>query len=126
MHAEIKRAPALALALLAATLIVALSAVSAQAALKHYDGTVLGTNQNAGTFRIETQSGNVKFKVNADTEFERISGGLAGLAKGDAIEVDAKEKSNGLLARKVEPRGGSGGDDHGGSHGGSDDPQPHG
>jgi hypothetical protein len=120
-------APKLALALLATALLVAFSAVSAQAALKHYDGTVLGTNENAGTFRIKTQSGNVKFKVDGRTEFERIAGGLSGLAKGDAIEVGAKEKPNGLVARKVEPQGGGGGaEDNGGGHGGNDDPQPHG
>ena len=121
-----QRISAAALALLAAILVAALSAVSAQAALKHYDGTVLGTNENAGTFRIETQRGNVKFKVNGRTEFERIAGGLSGLDKGDAVEVDAKEKPNGLVARQVEPRGGGGGGEDNGGGGGNDDPQPHG
>jgi len=108
-----------AAALLIGALVAAFAASPADAALKHYDGTVSGTNQSKGTFRIETQTGTVKFKVNGRTEFERIAGGLAGMRKGDDVEVDAKKKLSGLVARQVEPRGGGGAEDNGG---GNDDP----
>jgi hypothetical protein len=114
---------ALGAVLAALTVTAGLAAAPADAALKHFDGTVRGTNENAKTFRIETQSRTVKFKVNRRTEFERIPGGLSGLAKGDRVEVDAKRKANGkLVARQVEPQGGNGGagDDNGGN--GADDP----
>jgi hypothetical protein len=121
--------------------------VPAQAAVKHVDGTVRGSNAEKQTFRIEKQNGNVvKFRVNGSTEFERITGGFAGLEKGLAVEVDFKRTDGGRLARQVEPQGGNGGsgngaddpagDDNGGNGaddpagddhgGGADDPQPHG
>jgi hypothetical protein len=109
------------------------AAAPAQAALKHFDGTVVSKDSNAKTFRIATQSGSLRIKVNSGTEFERIAGGFSGLRKGLAIEVDARQTSNGLVAVQVEPQGGnggggggdSGGDDHGGSGGGSDDGPNH-
>jgi hypothetical protein len=109
---------------LAATAILA---PSAQAALRHFDGTVVSKDGGAKTFRISTQSGTLRIKVNAGTEFERISGGFGGLSKGLAIEVDARSTSSGLVAVQVEPQGGDGGggDDHGGGHGGSDDGPNH-
>ncbi len=120
--------------------------VPAQAAVKHVDGTVRGSNAEKQTFRIEKQNGNVvKFRVNGSTKFERITGGFAGLEKGLAVEVDFKRTDDGRLARQVEPQGGNGGsgtgaddpagDDNGGNAddpagddhgGGADDPQPHG
>lgn len=120
------RRSAAALALVTGVLVAAI-AVPAGAAVKHYDGTVLGTGQSS--FRIETESGSkVKFEVTGRTEFERISGGFAGLERGLAIEVDAKQAGNGLIARQVEAQGGGGGgDDHGDDHGGgNDDPPGHG
>jgi len=115
--------------------VAALAAPLAQAALKHFDGTVVSKDSNAKTFRISTQSGTLRIKVNSGTEFERIAGGFSGLNKGLAIEVDAKQTSNGLVAVQVEPQGGnggggggsddSGGDDHGGHGGGSDDGPNH-
>jgi hypothetical protein len=113
----------------------AFAAAPAQAALKHFDGTVVSKDANAKTFRIATQSGTLRIKVNSGTEFERIAGGFSGLSKGLAIEVDARQTSNGLVAVQVEPQGGnggggggsddSGGDDHGGHGGGSDDGPNH-
>ncbi len=119
--------------------VVAIAAASfavapAQAALKHFDGTVVSKDAGAKTFRISTQSGTLRIKVNPSTEFERIAGGFSGLRKGLAIEVDARQTSNGLLAVQVEPQGGNGGggggddnggDDHGGHGGGSDDGPNH-
>jgi hypothetical protein len=96
----------LATALLVAGLVAALAAGSAQAALKHYDGKVLGTNSGAKTFRIKTENGRKpKFEVNRRTEFERIAGGFAGLDRGMKVEVDAKRTAHGLVARQVEPEG---------------------
>jgi hypothetical protein len=115
-------APAIALA--AALLVAAFGAVGAEAAVKHVDGTVLGTNNAAKTFRIETQGGRkLKFQVNGGTEFERIQGGFAGLDKGLGVEVDFKKTADGRIARQVEPQGSGGGGNGGG---GADDPQPHG
>lgn len=114
-HTSRQTFPAVIGLLTALLLIVAVA--PATAALKHYDGTVLGTKESAQTFRIETQSGKVKFKVNGGTEFERISGGFAGLERGLAVEVDAKQTANGLVARQVETQGGGGGGDDNGSHG---------
>lgn len=115
-----------------ATAIAAIAAPAAPAAVKHYDGTVVSKDAGTKTFRIATQSGTLRVKVNTGTEFERIAGGFGGLRKGLKIEVDAKQTSNGLLAIQVEPQGGgggggddSGGDDHGGGRGGSDDGPNH-
>ena len=95
------------------------AAGSAQAALKHFDGKVVGKSAAADTFRIKTESGKrVKFDVNRRTEFERIAGGFGGLDRGLAVEVDAKRTDGGLLARQVEAAGHDGGG-HGG--GGNDD-----
>ncbi len=99
---------ATAAAVIAAGLLVAAIAAPAQAALKHYDGTVLGSGQDS--FRIKTESGRkLKFEVDGRTHFERISGGLAGLNRGDRIEVGAKAAAGSLIARTVEPQGGHGG-----------------
>ena len=111
----------LAVSAIAGALMLGVLATAAQAALKHFDGTVLSKNAAAKTFRIGTQSGAKTFKVNGATEFERIAGGFGGLHKGLAIEVDAVQSSAGLIARQVEPQGGNGGgDDDSGGHGGND------
>lgn len=113
-----------------AALMIGVLAAPAQAAVKHLDGTVAAKNAGAKTFRITTQGGrNVTFKVNSNTEFERISGGFSGLRKGLAIEVDYVTTANGNIARQVETQGGGGGDDNGsgddnGGHGGGSDDGP--
>jgi len=119
-----------ATAALGAALMVGLTAVTAQGALRHIDGTVVSKHSDNRTFRISTQSGNkIRIKVNGTTEFERIAG-FGALHKGMQIEVDARSTANGLVAKQVEPQGGggggnddSGGDDHGG--GGADDGPNH-
>lgn len=119
------RVPALmAVVAIAATLTLGLLAGPAQAALRHIDGRVVSKNAAAKTFRISTQSGDLRIRVNATTQFERIPGGFGGLHKGMKIEVDAKPTSGGPLARQVEPQGG-GGSDGGGAGGGSDDGPNH-
>jgi hypothetical protein len=117
---------ALTSALVAGALALALLAPGAQAATRHIDGTVLSKDASTRTFRLATQSGTLRVKVNAGTDFERIAG-FGGLHKGLAVEVDAVRTANGLLATQVETRGGGGGggDDHGGSGGGSDDGPNH-
>jgi hypothetical protein len=88
------------------------AAGSAQAALQHFDGKVVGKNAAADTFRIKTESGKrVKFDVNGRTEFERIAGGFSGLERGLAVEVDAKRTDRGFVARQVEAEGDDGGSD---------------
>ena len=97
-----------------------------QAALKHLDGTILSKNVSAKTFQISTQNGNqVRIKVNAKTVFQRITGGFGGLHKGMRVEVDAKQTSNGLLAKHVQPKESGGGGEGGGGGGGADDPPNH-
>ena len=118
MTNTLKRIPVVTLTVivLVAALFSALAVSQAQAALRHFDGTVLSKNSDSRTFRIETEQGrNVKFRVNRSTEFERIPGGFSGLHRGLRVEVDAKRTDNGLLARQVEKhrRGGGGG---GGRH----------
>ena len=102
---------AVAVSLLVAALFSALAVSEAQAALRHFDGTVLSKNRDARTFRIETENGRTKkVRVNRSTEFERIDGGFSGLRRGLRVEVDAKRTDRGLLARQVEKRrAGSGG-----------------
>ena len=75
MTNTLKRIPVVALTVivLVAALFSALAVSQAQAALRHFDGTVLSKNSDSRTFRIETEQGrNVKFRVNRSTEFERI------------------------------------------------------
>jgi hypothetical protein len=127
MTTTIKRVPALVLAtaLVAIASLAALAATQAQAAVRHFDGTVRSKNVDARTFRIKTESGNrVSFHVNHATDFERLSGGFGGLHRGLRVEVDAKRTDNGLLAKQVEKHRSGGGDDHGGGHGGGNDDGP--
>jgi uncharacterized protein DUF5666 len=133
-----RRASLFATAALAAALMVGVIAAPASAALRHIDGTVVSKNSDNRTFKMSTQSGTIRIKVNGTTEFERL-GGFAALRKGLAIEVDAVQTGNGLVAKQIEPQGGNGGsggsggggsddppgDDHGGSGGGSDDGPNH-
>lgn len=89
----------------------------AQAAQRHFDGTVLSKNADNHTFRIRAENGNrVQFHVNRNTEFERIPGGFSGLNRGLRVEVDARRTDRGWLAMKVE-RHRSGGGDDGPNHG---------
>lgn len=124
----LKKSPALlATAILVGALAVGLLAAPAQAALRHIDGTVVSKNSDNRSFRLKTQSGTIRIKVNSTTKFERLAG-FGALHKGLAIEVEAKTTSSGLVARQIEPQGGNGGgggDDSGGSGGGADDGPNH-
>ena len=118
----------LAIAIIAGALMFGLFATAAQAALRHLDGTIVSKNVGAKTFQISPQNGNhVRIKINANTVFQRITGGFGGLHKGMRVEVEAKQTSNGLLAKHVEPKesGGGGGGESGGG-GGADDGPNHG
>jgi hypothetical protein len=71
-------------------------------ALKHFDGTVLSKQSSPKAFKLRTEDGQKrKFRVNAKTRFERLSG-FGALDRGLAIEVDAKCTNRGLLARQVD------------------------
>ena len=109
----------LAVTMLAGALLFGVLATQAQAALRHLDGTILSKNVSAKTFQISTQNGNqVRIKVNANTVFQRITGGFGGLHKGMRVEVEAKQTSNGLLAKHVEPKESGGGEGGGGGNDG--------
>lgn len=83
----------------------------------------MSKNSDNRTFKLSTQSGNtIRIKVNGTTKFDRIAG-FGALHKGMRVEVDAQSTANGLVAKQVEPQGGSGGEDHGG--GGADDAPNH-
>jgi hypothetical protein len=101
-------------------------ATAAQAALRHFDGTVVSKNAAAKTFKITTQGGNkVTLKVNGTTVFERIAGGFSGLGSGIKIQVDAVQTKAGLVAKKVEPQSASGAGESGDHGGGNDDGPNH-
>jgi hypothetical protein len=122
---ETKRVPTLlTITAIAGVLMFGLLAAQSQAALQHVDGTVVSKNTGSRTFTISTQSGNMRFKVQAGTQFERIAGGFGGLHKGLAIQVDYVRTENGRIAKKVEPQGGGSGGGGGGG-GGSDDGPNH-
>ncbi|HET8954701.1 MAG TPA: DUF5666 domain-containing protein [Solirubrobacterales bacterium] len=115
------RAALFATVVLAGALAVGLVAAPAQAALRHIDGTVVSKNSDNRTFKLSTQGGTVRIKVNGTTKFDRIAG-FGSLHKGMKVEVDAQTTSNGLVAKQVEPQGGGGGGDHGGGGGADDGP----
>jgi hypothetical protein len=111
---------------IAAIGLCALMATTAQAALRHFDGTVTSKSTHPREFTIRTENGNkVTFRVNRATEFERIDGGFKGLEDGLAVEVDAKSKDGGFTAKQVEKDRNHGGGGNGGGGGGNDDPPGH-
>jgi hypothetical protein len=108
-----------------AALALAVFAVGAQAAVRHFDATVVSKNSASKTVQVRTESGaKLTVKVNGRTDFERIGGGFAGLTKGMAIEIDANNASGQWVAIQIEPQsesgghGGGGDDNGGGGHGG--------
>jgi hypothetical protein len=118
----------LAITVVAGALMLGVLATAAQAALRHFDGTVVSKSAAAKTFQITTQGGSkVTLRVSGSTVFERIAGGFSGLRKGMQVQVDAIQANGGLVAKKVEPQssGGGGGEGSGGHGGGSDDGPNH-
>jgi Domain of unknown function (DUF5666) len=123
-----------AIAALCAALAAIVLAPGAGAAVRHFDATVIAKDSSSKTIQVRTESGaKLTVKVNARTEFERISGGFGGLTKGMAIEIDASNASGRWVAIQIEPQsanggGGGGGDDNGGDdhggHGGGHDDGP--
>jgi hypothetical protein len=102
-----------------AAALLALAAPQAIAAVRQFEGTVVSVNRDAKTFRLnDAERGTKRFKVTANTRFERVNG-LAGLKAGAKnIEVTAKRRNGRWIALDVERSGGGG--RHGG--GGDDDP----
>jgi hypothetical protein len=91
------------------------TAPAAQAAARHFEGTIVSVNRSAGTFRMrDTQRGTVTIKVTSRTRFQRV-GGFSGLRAGmTRIEATVRRSNGGWVATFVEPSGG------GGRHGGRD------
>lgn len=125
-----------AIAAVCAALGVVVFASGAQAAVRHFDATVLSKSSAAKTVQVRTESGaRMTFKVTARTKFERIGGGFSGLSRGLAVEIDANNASGQWVATQIEAdsdnSGGDdssddhGGDDHGGHGGGHDDGPNH-
>jgi hypothetical protein len=118
-----------------AALGVVVFAGGAQAAVRHFDATVITKSSSAKTVQVRTESGaKLTFKVTAGTKFERIGGGFSGLTKGLAVEIDANNAGGQWVATQIEAASnnsggaesggdGYGNDDHGG-HGGSHDDGP--
>ena len=105
------------IALIAAFTAVALAApVTAGAAVREYEGTVVSVNRDNRTFRLhDTERGTVRIKVNRNTRWERVDG-LSGLRRGmSAIEATVRRSNGRWVALEVERSGG------GGRHGGDDD-----
>jgi hypothetical protein len=116
---------AVAITVVAAASALVLLVAPAQAAFRHFDGTVVGKNVNTRTFRIDSERGERRFRVNASTHFARVHG-LEGMHRGMEIEVIAVPGRGGLLAREVQLRNGPGGDVEDNNHGedepGGDEP----
>ncbi len=124
--------PIFVLSAVCAVLGSAFFAVGAQAAVRHFDATVISKSAAVKTVQVRTESGaKLTFKVTARTKFERIAGGFSGLSKGLAVEIDANNASGQWVATQIESgssnSGGneSGADDHGGHGGGHDDGPNH-
>lgn len=114
------------IAAVCAALGAALFAVGAQAAVRHFDATVISKSSSAKTVAVRTESGaKLTFKVTARTKFERIAGGFSGLTKGLAVEIDATNASGSWVATQIEARSSGGGDESGGHGGGHDDGPNH-
>ena len=95
---------------------LALSAGTASAATREYEGTVVSVNRDARTFRLhDSERGTIRIKVTRSTRFERING-FSGLRKGmTRIEATVRRSNGRWVASEVERSGG------GGHHGGDDD-----
>jgi hypothetical protein len=57
-----------------AAVIAAVIATPASAALRHIDGTVVSKSAKDHSFKLSTQSGTLRIRVDSTTVFERISG----------------------------------------------------
>ncbi|MGH2938943.1 MAG: DUF5666 domain-containing protein [Solirubrobacterales bacterium] len=108
-----------------AALGVVVFAGGAQAAVRHFDATVLSKSSAAKTVQVRTESGaKLTFKVNARTKFERIGGGFSGLTKGLAVGIDANNASGQWVATQIEAASGNSGGGGPGGHGGGHDDGP--
>jgi hypothetical protein len=99
------------------------------AATRHVEGRVTAIDRPARTFTVrDAQRGTLEVKVTTSTKFERVT--FSALRTGQRVEVRAKRVASAWNATKVE-RGSAdsanhdAGDDHGGRHGGNDDPAGH-
>jgi hypothetical protein len=107
-----------AISAVCAALGVVVFAGGAQAAVRHFDATVISKSSAGKTVQVRTESGaKLTFKVTARTKFERIAGGFSGLTKGLAVEIDANNASGRWVATQIEADSdNSGGHDDGPNH----------
>lgn len=99
-----------------AALGVLVFAGGAQAAVRHFDATVISKSAAAKTVQVRTEKGaKLTFQVNGRTKFERI-GGFGSLVKGLAVEIDADNASGKWVATQIEADSDKGGSDDSGGH----------
>jgi hypothetical protein len=91
-------------------------ASAAQAAVKHYEGTVVSVDRVDGSFRLrDSERGTVRINIKSSTRFERIAGLDALKAGMKRVEATVRRSAGAWVATKVERSGA------GGRHGGADD-----
>jgi hypothetical protein len=93
--------------------------VASASAATEYEGTVVGKNREAKTFRLrDSERGTIRIKVTRNTSFERIAGFRALRVGMNRVEAVVKRSNGRWVALHVEISGGGG--RHGGD-GGDDD-----
>ena len=93
--------------------------------IRQLEGRVTSVDRERRTFRLRTENGSrVRIRVTSRTHDERLPG-FSALRRGLAVEVTARRRDRGWVARHIERRRAEdrrGRDDHGGhdDHGGDD------
>jgi hypothetical protein len=100
---------------LIATAALAISAPTASAQTREYEGTVISVDRSSRSFKLrDSERGTVRVRVTSRTRFERIAG-FRGLRAGMTnIETIVRRSGGRWVALEVERSGG------GGRHGGDD------
>lgn len=67
-----------------------------------FRGKVISTDRHPKTVKVDTRSrGKLKFRVNQQTRFEHIKG-FSALKPGLKVEVHAKHRNGGWVAKKID------------------------
>jgi hypothetical protein len=99
--------------------------VATASAATQYEGTVVGINKAAKTFRLQdSQRGTIRIKVTGNTTFQRIAG-FGALRVGMTRVESTVKRSNGRWVAVHVERSGGGGNHGGGGGGGADDGPNH-
>ena len=100
------------LAVMAATLAVAVPAVAAPAAsAREFEGTVVAVNRDARTFTLRDEGVRTRIKVTSRTRYQRLSG-FSAIRRGmTGIEAVARRSNGRWVATLVERSGRDGGGD---------------